>query len=571
MGLLAGGSLKYTAPVPVLERYETTGTWMSTANFEISFSNDTRNWQRANYEEEADPPGEGFGVYDEVYSTNRPFVTNPMVLMASFVNTYCFKMVAGTGHNAVKFQQSEDPPENPEPDEVEDEFDGSAMLGKGAQYVGKGTVALKRSGEAIFWDDVADIEITEENWAKIGQGLLKYFPELSRFIALGSTPAINNRGFWTGAPSGVGWSEHTFAEDFSAQSVNDWVDWLVSNDRDIGTVLVLGLETNGRIYRSVNGIDWDLRFDPFPTQTVQSIAWNPQANNGAGAFFCVMTGHDGNPNNLLSSPDGIFWNPVPNDLPDGSWSLACDGNKNLMMARASSSQFEPIFEDGNVYMSDDDGFSWKEFAGRRGGFLTWIDEKIGPVIDETVFIDTGPIVVSDERADPTTASVSLFIESFLPTDAANLIQSSNSRDPGGSGIGLWATEQFPLLADTLNPFYYQIRLDGSGDAFVAFSEPINEWVDFDTIVSWGYLLDSGVDSKSFTGTLRIREKDTLIESNSVSVLIECKVVEGIDLSGVEATTAVGSVGVEPHGEANLTGVESEAQVGRIQPHGGDYF
>lgn len=572
MGLLSGGSLLYTAPVPALSRYEPTGTWMCTADNEVSFSNDGRNWQRAYYEVEEDPiTGIDFPAPGN-YSSNRPFIAGPpMVLMADFVVANTFKMVSGTGGNPVQFLKSNPPPEDPEPDEVENDFDGSAMFAKGAQYAGKGTVVLKRSGDAINWVDKADIEISEPNWNTIGQGLMKFMPEIGLqglFLALGSTPGgTNNRGFWTSGPSGSGWSEWLFPEDFSAQSTNDWVDWLVGNGDSADPVLVIGLENNGRIYRSVNGTDWVQRFDPFPPQSLHSIAWNPQANNGAGAFFATMSVLDGNPENLLTSPDGIFWNPVdPNDLPDGPFSLACDANKNLMVARFSTAAFDPEFKNGGTWMSDDDGHSWKEFADRQGGFLTFLDQKIGPVIDETVFIDSGGIVVSDSKADPGTALVSLFVEAFNQ-DSANLIQLATS---AGNVDGIfWATSQFERLADTLNPFYYQIRLDGSGDAFRAFSEPINEWIDFETTVSWGYLLNAGVDAKSFTGTIRIREKETLVESNSVSVLIECAVVEGVDLSGVEAATAVGSVGVVPHGEANLTGVESQAEVGQMYPHGGD--
>lgn len=571
MGLLSGGSLLYTAPVPALSRYEPTGTWMCTADNEVSFSNDGRNWQRAYYEVDTDPitfvdfPAPGPA------SSNRPFVPGPpMVLPASFVNSYAYTIVSGTGGSQVQFRRSEDPPEDPEPDEVEDDYDGSAMLGKGAQYVGKGTVTLKRSGDARYWNDEAGIEDPPSNWADIGQGVLKFMPEIGAqglFLALGDGSLSRPAGYWTSGPSGQGWSEHVFPESFSSQGVNDWVDWLVGNGDSADPSLVIGLENNGRIYRSVNGTDWSLRFDPFPAQSLHSIAWNPQANNGAGAFFATMSVLDGNPENLLTSPDGVFWNPVdPNDLPDGPVSLAADANKNLMIARQSTSQFDPEFQNGGTWMSDDDGHTWKEFADRRGGFLTFLDQKIGPVIDETVSIDSGGIVVSDSKADPGTASVSLFVEAFNQ-DSANLIQGSTS---AGNVLGVfWAIEQFERLADTLNPFYYQIRLDGAGDAFVAFSEPINEWIDFETTVSWGYLLNSGIDAKSFTGTIRIREKETLVESNSVSVLIECAVVEGVDLSGVEATPAVGTVGFVPHGEAAVSGVESQTRVGQVFPHGGD--
>ena len=579
MGLL-GGSLLYTAPVPELSRYEPTGTFMSTAKFEISFTNDGRNWQRANYEEEEDPPGIGFGVYAEVYKTQRPWVVNdrwPVVLPAFFVNTYAFRMV--NSGDTIRFQRSNDPPEDPEPDEVEDDFDGSIMLAKGAKWVGKGTVVLKTSGDSIDWDDIADIEDplgSTPNWPKIAQGVMKFMPEVGvqgLFLALGATPAIIQDGYWTSGPSGTGWSDHTFPEDFSGQGANDWVDWLVGNGDEDDPVLVIGLENNGRIYTSPNGTDWTLRFDPFPAQIVNSIAWNPMANNGNGAFFAVMgnsLNNLDNPNNLLTSPDGIFWNPVdPNDLPSSvDFSLACDTGKNLMIARASSSQFEPGFQNGGYFMSDDDGESWKEFADRRGGFVQFIDRKIGPVIDETVFIDTGPIVISDTRSSPDTAQAALLIEAFNQ-DQSNLVQEFTSRD-SSLGLGFWALEQFPLRADTLNPFYYQIRLDRiSGDDFFEFSASIDEWIDFPTTARWRYLLNAGPDVKTFTGTLRIREKETLIESNSVSVQIDCEVLLGADLTSVVATPAVGTVGFIPHGEAALGGVESVTAVGGIGTIGVD--
>jgi hypothetical protein len=82
-------------------------------------------------------------------------------------------------------------------------------------------------------------------------------------------------------------------------------------------------------------------------------------------------------------------------------------------------------------------------------------------------------------------------------------------------------------------------------------------------VSWGYLLNAGPDVKTFTGTLRIRDKETLVESNSVSVQIDCAVIVGADLSGVESPSAVGTVGFIPHGEAAILTVESPAQVGSV--------
>lgn len=311
MGLLSGGSLMYEAPVPALSRYEPTGTFMATAKFEISFTNDGRNWQRANYEEEVDPPGIGFGVYAEVYDTSRAWVVNdrwPMVIPATFVQTFAFRMVST---NPIRFVASNPPPEDPDPDEEEDDFDGSTLLAKGAQWVGKGTVTLKRSGDSIDWDDVADIEVTEPDWSQIGQGLLTFMPEIGTqglFLALGATPAPIQDGYWTSGPSGTGWSPHTFPEDFSGGSARDWVDWLVGNGNTDDPILVIGLENNGRIYTSPDGTNWTLRFDPFPAQILNSITWNPQANNTIGAFFCTQTGSDpANPNNLLTSPDGVFW------------------------------------------------------------------------------------------------------------------------------------------------------------------------------------------------------------------------------------------------------------------------
>ncbi len=558
----------YEAPVPELKRYEPTGTFMSTADFEISFTNDGRNWQRANYEEEVDPPGIGFGVYAEVYSTFRAWVVNdrwPMVIPANFVQSFAFRMV---GTDPIRFEASNPPPEEPNPGEEEDDFDGSIMLAKGAQWVGKGTVVLKRSADAIDWKDEADIEDplgSTPDWPRIGQGLMKFMPEIGTqglFLALGSTPAIIQDGYWTSGPSGRGWSVHTFPEDFSGDSQHDWVDWLVGNGDPDDPVLVIGLQHNGRIYTSSTGDDWTLRFDPFPEQILSSIAWNPMARNGNGAFFAIMNASPGNPENLLTSPDGIFWNPVdPNNLPLSNGSLACDTGKNLMIARQSTTQFQADFLNGGYYMSDDDGHSWKEFADRRGGFVQFVDRKIGVVIDETVFIDTGDIVISDTRSNPDTAIAAMFINAFFQK-SGNQIKQQTSRD-GILGLGLWATKQFPLSADTLNPFYYQIRLDGSGDAFRVTSEPINEWIDFGTTVDWSYLLDSGFDSKSFTGTLRIREKETLIESNTVSVLIEAAVIKGADLSGVESPTAVGTVGFIPHGEAAISGVEAAPAVGSV--------
>jgi len=49
------------------------------------------------------------------------------------------------------------------------------------------------------------------------------------------------------------------------------------------------------------------------------------------------------------------------------------------------------------------------------------------------------------------------------------------------------------------------------------------------------------------------------------VLIEAAAVKCVDISGVAATSAVGSLTAEPTGEGALhTGVESPAQVGTLQ-------
>ena len=105
--------------------------------------------------------------------------------------------------------------------------------------------------------------------------------------------------------------------------------------------------------------------------------------------------------NLLFSLDGNFWTAVdPNDLVTPFTSLGADPNKNLMVARggsAYSGEGNAEFSNGGYWLSDDDGETWAEFGDRSAGNFQFIDLKIGPVVDETLFIDTGPIVISDVR------------------------------------------------------------------------------------------------------------------------------------------------------------------------------
>lgn len=499
MSLLGGGSLIYTPPIPQFERYETTGTWMSVALNEVSYSNDGINWQRADYQASAFYDITGAWVYDGTQ----------MVLCAGDIEQFAFKM---TNTNPVTFTQSTSGP-NPG---ANDEFHAAFLLSFGTGgYVGRSTGILRNSGNALDWTE----ETLPTNWGDIGNGALIWMPEVSLHFALSHASATQPAQYFTSG-GGLSWTQRAFPESFSTATgrQQDWIDWLVGNGDSGDPILVLGLQSNGRIYRSVDGITWSLRFDPFPTQILSSIAWNPQAFGGTGAFFAVMTGSPGNPENLLTSADGIFWNPVdPNDLTLGSFSLACDTGKNLMLARSSTAQFEPEFEGGGAWISDDDGATWKEFGDRRGGFLQFIPAKIGPVVNETVAIDTGAISISESRTDPDLVRATL----KLPGANNDANQINEQTVLGGTvNLGLWAA-----LVDTLNPFYYEYRLDRiSGDAFNDGSPTnIDEWVPGEDGAIWGYFLNSGVETKTFSGTLRIRHKETLVESSSVTVSITATV------------------------------------------------
>jgi hypothetical protein len=530
----------YEAPVPALSRYEPTGTFMTTARNSVSYTNDGRNWQRAEWTANDD-----FNVTDQ-----WEFATNKMVIPGSvFFGQFAFRM---TNTNPVEFEISADPPSPPDPGEENDEYHPSFRLSHGTGgFIGTSSQTIRSSGDAEFWNEELPVP---NDFGDAGLGKQVFMPEVGLHIRLGAGEFSASAGnYWTSG-NGTGWTERVFPEPFDEGIANNTATLVGNGDN----VVLVGLRSNGRIYRSFDGVDWSLRFDPFPEESVRSIVWNPQANNGAGAFFATMIATEGNPNNLLTSPDGTFWNPVdPNDLPQGDFSLASDTGKNLMIARQDLTAFEPELQNGGYWMSDDDGETWKEFGDRRGGFVSFIDLKIGPVVDETLFIDTGPIVISDSRNNPDTANASLQLRGFN-TELANEILEFTSRTSTIS-LGKWAA-----AIDTLNPFYYQIRLDRiSGDDFAAFSRPINEWIDFNTSNTWRYLLDSGVDAKTFSGTLRIRDKETLVESNSVSVSITATVVIGADLSGVAATSAVGTVGFVPHGEAAISGVEATTAISPV--------
>lgn len=544
MGLLAGGSLKYTAPVPALSRYEPTGTWMCTADRgEVSFSNDGRNWQRADY---VDGTFWNTGV-------NWVFGAGAMVLAAFDIIPATFKM---TNTNPVEFTQSNPPPSDPEPDEVNDEWPFAVLLSHGfGGFSGTSAGIIRSSGDAIDWNEELPIPA---GFADSGLGLQQWMPEVGLHIRLGAGEFVASPGAYWVSGNGKGWSQHLFAEHFSEPPNRDKI---AGNGDD---VVVVGLNHNGRIYRSVDGVNWALRYDPFPEELVISMVWNPQANNGAGAFFAVMGTFDINPNNLRTSPDGIFWNPVdPNDLTIIG-ELAVDPLKNLMICRSSNSSLEPEFQNGGNWMSDDDGETWKEFADRNGGFCVQIPLQIGPVVDETLFIDTGAIVISETRPDPNSVRAKLVLPGTGNT--ANRVNQSKIIGGNNQFLGLWAAFQ-----DSLNPWYYEYRLDRiSGDDFNdGFPTAIDTWVPGENGANWGYFLSSGIEELTFSGTLRIREKETLVESNAVSVSITASLVEGAVLTGVEAVTAVGSVGFVPHGEAALGGVEATPEVGSVTPHGGD--
>jgi len=498
VGLLAGGSLKYEAPVPALARYEPTGTWMSTASTCVTYSNDGINWQKAEFVTDDDNwpalPGWVFGA---------GFMVVPASAI-SFFRRVVFKM---TNTNPVEFEFSENAPSPPEVGEENDEFHAAQRLsyGPGAgNFIGTLSSIIRSSGDAIHWNEELPIP---SGFGDSGLGQQLFMPEVGLHIRLGSGEFPADPGtYWTSG-NGLGWTERVFPVHFSSSpSLDIMVGNALGGDDD---VVVVGMQHNGQIYRTLDGVNWSLRLDPFPVRGITNIAWNPQANNGAGAFFAVRGGTQ--PDNLLTSADGIFWNAVdPNDLPIAG-DIACDANKNLMICRQSIASQDPEFG-SNAYLSDDDGETWKEFGDREGGWLGFIDLKIGPIVDETVFIDTGAIVIAETRA--TVASTSLKLDGFN-TDEANAIDSS-TLDGGTVNEGKWAD-----TLDTLNPFYFEIRLDRiSGDDFTTAS-PIDEWTDFDAI--WGYFFNAPPESRSMTGTLRVRHKETLIESNSVSVAIDCEV------------------------------------------------
>lgn len=486
MGLLAGGSLMYEAPVPEFARYEITGTWMAVAEDFVSFSNDGINWQKAVW-----APSSFWNARDR-----WEFVTR-MVIPAGDIFGAAFRM---TNTNPVVFTISTPGP-NPGAD---DEFDPAFRMSHGTGgFSATSNGVIRSSGDADNWLEELPVPA---GFGDAGIGKQQFQTEVGLHIRLGEgefSPSAGN--YWTSG-NGKGWTERVFPEHFSS-SPNQ--DWMIGNEDD---AVVVGLSHNGRIYRTLDGVVWSLRHDPFPATGVGNIAWNPQANNGAGAFFAVMFGVT-NPDNLLTSPDGIFWNPVdPNDLPI-SGDIASDFNKNLMICRQSLISQDPDFG-SNAYLSDDDGETWKEFGDREGGFLGFIDAKIGPIVNETVFIDTGAIVIAETRTDPD------IVHTQLRTSTVDL--QANGIDEftalGGTvNLGKWAN-----TIDELNPFYYQIRLDRtSGDDFTSGSL-IDEWIDVEGAF-WRYLLNAGVDVKTFTGTLRVRHKDTLVESNSVSVNIDAEV------------------------------------------------
>lgn len=483
MGLLAGGSLKYEAPVPEFARYEPTGTWMAVAEEFVTFSNDGINWQKAQW-----APSSFWNARDR-----WEFVTR-MVIPAGDIFGAAFRM---TNTNPVQFTISTPGP-NPGAD---DEFDPAFRMSHGTGgFSATSTGVIRSSGDADNWLEELPVP---GSFADAGIGKQQFQTEVGLHIRLGQgefAPSAGN--YWTSG-NGKSWTERVFPEHFSS-SPN--VDWMVGNEDD---AVVVGLSHNGRIYRTLDGVNWSLRHNPFPATGVGNIAWNPQANNGVGAFFAVMFGVT-NPDNLLTSPDGIFWNAVdPNDLPI-SGDIASDFNKNLMICRQSLAAQDPEFGGGN-YMSDDDGETWKEFGDREGGFLGFIDLKIGPIVNETVFIDTGAIAISETRAAVASTNLSL--------DGSN--DEANGIDEFTIGGGTVSLGKWADTLDELNPFYYQCRLDRiSGDDFTDGS-PIDEWIDFNGF--WRYLLNAGPETRSMTGTLRVRHKETLVESNSVTVSITATV------------------------------------------------
>jgi len=494
MGLLGGG-LIYTPPVPALARYEPTGTWMAIAENYVAFSRDGINWLSAEW----GPSSFWSGVDMWEYAGPGP----RMVIAASDVFTAAWRM---TNTNPVQFTISAPGP-NPG---ANDEFAPAVRLSHGTGgFIGTSNAIIRSSGDAEDWLEELPVP---GNFGNSGAGEQQWRPEVSLHIRLGDGEFPTTPGsYWTSG-NGTGWSERTFPEPFGSGIFQNTTR-MAGNGTD---VVVVGMH-NGRIYRTLDGVTWSLRFDPFPEQAVTSLIWNPMANDGAGAFFCVQGGAP-DFGNLLTSPDGIFWNPVdPNDLTLNG-QLAADTGKNLMICRSGGfggGSSTPDFQIGGNWMSDDDGETWTEFGDRIGGWIGFIPAKIGPVVVETLNIDTGAIIIAESRTDPDVARTSLQLSAFTDLESCSVRQQTILG--GQSSLGKWAN-----TIDELNPYYHECRLDRtSGDDFTFGTSAINAWIDFSA--SWGWLLNAGVDVKTFTGTLRVRHKETLVESNSVSVQMDCEV------------------------------------------------
>lgn len=494
MSLLGGGSLIYTPPVPALARYEPTGTWMAIAENYVAFSRDGINWLAAEW-----APSSFWDAIDMwEYAGPGP----RMVIAGSDIGSFTWRM---TSINPVTFTQSTSGP-NPG---ANDEFDAAVRLSHGTGgFIGTTNSQIRSSSDADNWLEELPVP---GNFANAGMGEQQWRPEVSLHIRLGSGEFPTTPGsYWTSG-NGTGWTERTFPEAFGSGIFQNQAR-MAGNGTD---VVVVGMH-NGRIYRTLDGVTWSLRHDPFPETSIGSIVWNPMANNGAGAFFAVQGAT--NPDNLLTSADGIFWNPVdPNDLPTGL-QLAADTGKNLMIARSGGfggGSSTPDFQIGGCFQSDDDGETWAEFGDKAGGWVGFIPAKIGPVVVETLNIDTGAIVIAESRTDPDVSKTSLLLTGFSDLEGNSVRKSTIVA--GESSLGKWAN-----TLDELNPYYHECRLDRtSGDDFNFGTSAINAWIDFSA--NWGYLLNAGVDVKTFTGTLRVRHKETLVESNSVSVQMDCEV------------------------------------------------
>ena len=494
MSLLGGGSLIYTPPVPALARYEPTGTWMCIAENHVAFSRDGINWLSAEW-----GPSSFWDARDMwVYAGPGP----RMVIAGADIFAAAWRM---TNTNPVQFTISTPGP-NPG---ANDEFDAAARLSHGTGgFIGTTTTQIRSSSDADNWLEELPVP---GNFGNSGLGEQQWRPEVSLHIRLGSGEFPTTPGsYWTSG-NGTGWTERTFPEPFGSGIFQNQAR-MAGNGTD---VVVVGMH-NGRIYRTLDGVTWSLRFDPFPETSISSITWNPMAFNGAGAFFAVQGA--ANPDNLLTSPDGIFWNAVdPNDL-SGAGTIVSDTGKNLMMARSAGftgGSSTPDFEIGGCWQSDDDGETWAEFGDKIGGWFGFIPAKIGPVVVETLNIDTGPIIIAESRTDPDVARTSLQLLGFEDLEGNSVREFTILGSQ--SSLGKWAN-----TLDELNPYYHECRLDRtSGDDFTFGTSDINAWIDFSA--NWGWLLNAGVDVKTFTGTLRVRHKETLVESNSVSVQMDCEV------------------------------------------------